>query len=339
LRPTLCTTPSTPGLAASPKRAQHSKADAVTVRITLDDVLAKLPDWKARGAEFAPLRGGLAHESYLATVNNDRFVVKLLTDDMVRYHLMIPHKHLLHNTWAAGESGVGAKLVESFPDISVMVLEYIDGRTLETGDLAGPGYVSRIAAALARLHSTAPRFTNEQSIFSLLDAYLRLTEREGLRLPDRYLDYLPTARRVQEALAIHALPLAPCNNDLLAANVMDGSDRIRIIDYDFSGMNDPCFELGDLAIEGRYTVDDVEHLCEAYFGARRPVQVARTRLFRIGAQFTWTLLFAAMDQVLDPKPDPDFDYWGEAELRWGVTLSDIEDPEFGAVLAKAQNSE
>jgi thiamine kinase-like enzyme len=120
---------------------------------------------------------------------------------------------------------------------------------------------------------------------------------------------------------------------------MDENGQIRIIDYDFSGMNDPCFELGDVAVEGRYTVDDVEHLCEAYFGARRPVQVARTRLFRIGAQFTWTLLFAAMDQVLDPKPDPDFDYWGEAELRWGVTLAEIEDADFGTLLATAQASE
>jgi thiamine kinase-like enzyme len=311
----------------------------MTARATLEDVLAKLPDWAAKGAEFSILSGGLAHESYVATVDGQRFVVKLLTDDMVRYHLMIPHEHLLHNTWAAGESGVGARLVESFPDISVMVLEFIDARTLEMADMADPNYIPRIAAALARLHSDAPPFANEQSIFHLLDEFLRLTEREGLRLPDRYLDYLPHARRIQEALEVRALPLTSCNNDTYAPNLMDEGGQIRIIDYDFSGMNDPCFELGDVAVEGRYTVDDVERLCESYFGGRRPVQVARTRLFRIGAQFTWTLLFAAMDQVLEPKPDPDFDYWGEAELRWGVTLDELEDSEFGKVLEAAQGSE
>jgi thiamine kinase-like enzyme len=308
-------------------------------RATLDDVLAKLPRWAEGGAEFTPLSGGLAHETYVASVDGERHVVKLLVDDMVHYQLMIPHDHLLHNTWAAGESGVGARLVESFPDISVMILEYIDGRTLELGDLADRHYIPLIAAALARLHSQAPPFANEQSIFHLLDAYLRLTEREGLRLPHRYLDYLPVARRIQEALAVQALPLVPCNNDTYAPNLMDDGGRIRIVDYDFSGMNDPCFELGDVAVEGRYTVDDVEHLCESYFGARRPVQVARTRLFRIGAQFTWTLLFAAMDQVLDPKPDPDFDYWAEAELRWEVTLSELEDADFGKVLEAAQRPE
>jgi hypothetical protein len=83
----------------------------------------------------------------------------------------------------------------------------------------------------------------------------------------------------------------------------------------------------------------VHHLREAYSGARRPVQVARTRLFRIGAQFTWTFLFAAVDQVLDPKPDPDFDYAGEAELRWSVTLAKTEDADFGTVLATIQASE
>ena len=104
-------------------------------------------------------------------------------------------------------------------------------------------------------------------------------------------------------------------------------------------MNDPCFELGNVAVEGRLTPDQVEALCETYFQARRPVQVARARLFGIVAQFTWTLLFAAADQIVQPKPDPDFDYWQESLVRWAVALPELESPGLGALLDQAQRDE
>lgn len=304
-----------------------------------DEIIEHVPGWSGRDVHFDSLPGGLAHETYVAHMDGERYVVKFLTDDMVRYHLMIPHDQLIHNTRSAGETGVGARLITSLFEPSVMVLEYIEGRTLEPADLSKREYIPRFAAALRKLHTSDRPFANELNIFRLLDKYLEITEENGLRTPDRYYDYLPLMRRIEGVLSINALPLVPCNNDLLAANLMDQGDAIRVIDYDFSGMNDACFELGDLAVEGRYNPDQIVFLCEEYFGASRPTQVARARLFRAAAQYTWTLLFAAMQQVLDPLPDPTFDYWAEAELRWTVALSELEGQEFGAVLKQAQKAE
>ena len=42
------------------------------------------------------------------------------------------------------------------------------------------------------------------------------------------------------------VPTVPCNNDLLAANFIDDGDRIWIIDFEYAGNNDPCFELGNI---------------------------------------------------------------------------------------------
>jgi thiamine kinase-like enzyme len=303
------------------------------------DKLAESMGWDRERTSFERLGGGLAHESYVAHVADERYVVKFLYDGFVKYGLMLPHDQLIHNTRAAGEAGVGARLVRAIPEASIMVLEFIEGRTLGMADLADPYYIPRIAQGLRRLHTLASPFANEKTVFDLLNGCLEILRNEGIRVPDGCLDHLPTADRIRKALATQALHFVPCNNDAYAPNFIDQSGTIRIIDYDYSGMNDPCFELGDVSVEGRYTPDQVEVLCETYFQRRRPVQVARTRLFGIAAQFTWTLLFAAADQVFEPKPDPDYDYWAESLVRWDITVSQLESPELAALLDQAQRDE
>ena len=126
----------------------------------------------------------------------------------------------------------------------------------------------------------------------------------------------------------------PSNNDLLAKNIMDDG-RIRIIDYDFSGMNDPMFDVGDLAMEGDYDLGQIRVACTAYFGAHDPVQYARATLFGIAAQYTWSLLFVGMDALLSDSPAEGFDYWQEASSRWDWTRAKLEDPSLGSLIAAA----
>jgi thiamine kinase-like enzyme len=303
------------------------------------DQLARSMNWDRDRTRFERLSGGLAHESYVAHVADERYVVKFLSDGFVKYGLMLPHDELIHNTRAAGIAGAGARLVRAIPEASIMILEFIEGRTLEMADLSDPYYVPRIARGLRQLHALAPPFANEKTVFDLLNGFLALIRTEGIMVPDGCLDHVPTADRIRRALATRALPFTPCNNDAWASNFIDQHGTIRIIDYDYSGMNDPCFDLGDVAAEGRYTLEQVEMLCDAYFQVHRPVQVARTRLFGIVAQFTWTLLFAAADRIYEPKPDPDYDYYAESLVRWAVTLPQLESSELGALLDRAQRTE
>jgi thiamine kinase-like enzyme len=247
---------------------------------------------------------------------------------------MIPIDLLVGNTVAAGESGVGARVEACYPDLPAMVLEYIDGRTLDTADLARADLIPRIGRAARRLHTTSPAMGNDIDIFRFLEDYLGLVERHGLDTPEGLLAELPLVRRIQQALASNALPRVPSNNDLLAKNIMDDGE-IRIIDYDFSGMNDPMFDVGDLAMEGDYDPDQVAVACEAYWGYHDPTQHARARLFGISAQYTWSLLFVGMDRLLTDSPDTSFDYWQEAVDRWDWTRRKLEDPDLPKVLEAA----
>jgi thiamine kinase-like enzyme len=312
-------------------------SDTATARFAgrMEQVAAAAGVLRGRRLEWRQLHGGLAHVTYAVTAEpGDRYVVKFLTQEMDDFGLMIPIDVLIANTAAAGESGVGARVVQALPQIPSVVLEYIDGRTLDTPDLARPGYIPRIGRAVARLHRDAPPMRNTMVIWKFLEDYLGLVRQHGLSCPDGILDQLPVVRRIQAALEVNALDLVPSNNDLLAKNVMDDG-RIRIIDYDFSGMNDPMFDVGDLAMEGDYDPDQVAAACEAYFGAHDPVQFARARLFGIAAQYTWSLLFVGMGALLPQAPAEGFDYWQEASSRWDWTRAKLEDPALGSVIAAA----
>ncbi len=130
------------------------------------------------------LFGGLAHVTYLvSTEAGDRYVVKFLTQEMDDFGLMIPIGDLIANTAAAGESGVGARVLQALPEVPAIVLEFIDGVTLDTPDLARASYIPRIGRAIADLHAKSPPMRNTTVIWKFLDDYLALIGKHELACP------------------------------------------------------------------------------------------------------------------------------------------------------------
>jgi thiamine kinase-like enzyme len=128
----------------------------------------------------------------------------------------------------------------------------------------------------------------------------------------------------------------PCHNDLLAENFIAAPDgRLRIVDYQLSGNNDPTFELGDIAAEADLDPDQTVALAQAYFGTGLTrALVARTRLQLILSNITWTLWFTVHNGLLR-RPDSTFDYRAEAADKWGQACRDLDAPDFGALLDAA----
>lgn len=309
--------------------------------LTLDQKMEHLTEvvseLNAGGVCWTQLHGGLAHITYAAkTGDGDTYVVKFLTEEMDQFGLMVPMEHLIHNTIAAGQCGVGARVLHSCPETPAIVMDFIDGKTLTTADLSDASYIPRIGRAVRKLHDEAPPFSNDIDIFTFLESYLGLVQDHSLKTPDGLLESLGTIQRIRNALATNALARVPSNNDLLALNLMDDG-VVRLIDYDFSGMNDPMFDLGDVAMEGDYDTGQLRVLCDAYFGGHEPVQYARARLFGVVAQYTWSLLFVGMDKLLTDMPAETFDYWAEAQSRWDWTRSQLDKPDLEDTITRARS--
>ena len=182
------------------------------------------------------------------------------------------------NSEAAAEAGVGAPVVEYVEDPGLLVVGYIEGHTFTDDDLRNGGHLPRVAAACRQLHQ-GPRFVNEFDMFEIQPRYLAIVHEHGFRLPDRYLDFADRSQRIERAFAAPARATVPCNNDLLAGNFIDDGEKLWLIDYEYAGNNEPCFELGNLWSEANLALEQLEELMEAYDGELLRHRVARARLW------------------------------------------------------------
>ena len=86
----------------------------------------------------------------------------------------------------------------------------------------------------------------------------------GSEPPGAFDDAFAGARAIVQAVADdpeHA-PV-PCHNDLLPANFLRGEDRIVIVDWEYAGMGDRFFDLGNLAVNNEFGEEDEDRLLEA----------------------------------------------------------------------------
>ena len=234
------------------------------------------------------------------------------------------------NTLAAAEAGVGAPVHEYRPDLGMLVVEFLPARTLADADFADPAVLRRAADACRRLHA-GPRFTGVFDMPARQASYRATVREHGFPLPPTYDEHADAWAEVVRALAVDAPPLVPCNNDLLAANFLDDGERVWLIDYEYSGMGDPAFELGNTTTECEFTLEQTEAWVEAYAGGRTTrALVARVRLQALAAQYGWSL-WGFIQAATSPQ-DFDFHDWGMH--RFGKAEATFRGPDLPRLLAE-----
>jgi len=281
-------------------------ADAAAVPTEL---LEQIPVFAGRPCAVTELSGGLTNRNYKVVTDDAVHVVRVFGNEP---ELPIDRDNEFHNSTAAAATGVGAPVIDYLPEHGLLVIGYIDGTTLDDELVKAPGNLARIADSCRRLHSGA-RFVNDFDMAAVQDGYLATVQERGFRLPAGYLDHMPAIHRVRAALSSAPEPTVPCNNDLLAENFIDDGERIRVIDYEYSGNNDPCFELGNIWSECHLSLSELEELITAYYGRERPGKVARAQLQGLMSKYGWTL-WASIQQATSSL---DFDFW-----TWGMEKYD-----------------
>ena len=291
----------------------------------LNGVLRRLDCTAGRTCAVTALEGGLTNVNFRVDTGEQVVVVRLSSLDLDL--LPIDREAEYSNSRRAAESGAAPQVVDYLPGEGVLVIAWVEGRPYAPDDLRNADTLTRAAKACRTLHA-GPRFDGDFDIFQIQQRYLRIVQERGFRLPDRYLEFQPAVDRIRDALAVRAERSVPCHNDLLPANLIDDGGRVWIIDYEYAGNNDACFELGNLWAES--TLDD-EHLValvDAYFGEHRDDMVARARLFGLLSTYGWTL-WASIQSAVSPM-DFDFRSWGQE--KYDRAVSEFSSRGFGALL-------
>lgn len=295
-----------------------------------EEALAQIEDWKGRNILIQPLSGGLTNSNYKVKVDGTAYFVRVPGESTEL--LAIDRDNEYHNTKAAAEAGVAPRVLYYLPEQCVMVLEFLDGQTMSMDALNAPGMPTRMAKAIRQLHS-GPRFLSDFNMFRLTEYYLGLCQERSIRIPDGYLERMPIVEGIEKAMSVHPLETVPCNNDLLAENYLDDGKQLWLIDYEYSGNNDPTFELGNTCQEMQFSEDQINEVCAGYFGSVSSDKIARMKLNMIMSDVGWGLWAAIQAEI----STIDFDFWGWAIERWGRAVEKMDSREFEDWLKDVQS--
>jgi thiamine kinase-like enzyme len=246
--------------------------------------------------------------------------------------LAVNRENEYHNSKAAYEAGVGPKVLYYLPEDCVMVLEFLNGKTMSKDSLNQPGMPTRMAQAIQKLHA-GPRFLTDFNMFRLTEYYLQICDEHDIKIPDGYTERMQTVATIEQAMSVNPLATVPCNNDLLAENYIDDGNQLWLIDYEYSGNNDPTFELGNTCQEMQFNDLQIEEVCDAYFGEAAAEKIARMKLNMIMSDVGWGLWAAIQAKISTIE----FDFWGWAIERWGRAVEKMDSKEFERWLRDVQS--
>jgi thiamine kinase-like enzyme len=281
--------------------------------------LARIPtfrDVRREAIELEPL-SSLTNATYKVTANGPAYTLRLPGKDTYEY---VDRAAEEHNARIMAAAGVNAKVLYFDATDGTMLSEFVEGDTMNEErfkrDSESP---ARVALALKQVHRLGPVFKSRFDVFSMIEIYLDILRTLGAPLPEDYHEVEQGAEAVRRALEASPIPLLPCHNDPWPANFLDAGGRLYIIDWEFSGMNDPLWDLGDLSVEAGFGPKQDRVMMEAYYGAAAPQALyARLALYKAMSDLLWALW--GLIQHANDNPRNDFMTYALGRLMRCKTL-------------------
>jgi thiamine kinase-like enzyme len=252
----------------------------------LDSVLRRLPELAGAALTLTPLSGGITNRNFLveAAGRPERWVLRLAGNDT---HLLGISREVEHAaTVAAAGVGVGPEVTAFIRPEGYLVTRFIEGAPVPDDAVHRPETLARVADSLRRIHD-GPAIPGLFVPLRTVEAYRALAVERGVPIPSEYELARAIGRRIELALLTAPVDLRPCHNDLLTSNFIDDGDRIRIVDWEYAGMGDPFFDLGNFSVNHGLMADEDAELLAAYDRTARPerARLARLTVMRVVSDF------------------------------------------------------
>jgi thiamine kinase-like enzyme len=169
--------------------------------------------------------------------------------------------------------------ITAFKEGKYQLFKYINhDKKLSDADVANKGTLVQIIIELKKLHNSNVVFSNRIDLFEMLDAYL--TEEISERLHDnniikarsllkKYLNTLPPLEK-----------LYPIHGDMVASNILIKNKKIILLDWEYSGMSYPIWDLAFLSVNSNFTTIDDNLMLMLYDEDKFIQNLIRLKLFK-----------------------------------------------------------
>jgi thiamine kinase-like enzyme len=300
---------------------------------SLKAALQRVPQTAGRELVLTTLSGGITNRNFLVSPSDgdDRYVIRLGGNDT---HLLGISREVEHAaTVAAAGVGVGPEVVAFIRPEGYLLTRFIMGEPVSLEQVHERPTIRRVVDSLRRIHE-GPAIPGLFVPFRIVEAYRALAISYGVRIPGAWDRAHEASRRIERAFLEAPTELHPCHNDLLNANFIDDGQRIRIVDWEYAGMGDPFFDLGNFSVNHELSPDEDAWLIEAYDGEVRAPRLARLTLMRVVSDFReamWGVLQQAISTL-------DVDFVAYANEHFERLLRNAEGPRFERQLSEAASA-
>ena len=271
----------------------------------LSPILQRIPQIsESQTVEVEELTGGITNKNYKITTDKDCYVLRLGGNET--QFLGIDRRIEYECSYLASTIGVAPRPAAFLEPEGYILSEFISGKGIPAEEIGTEENIRRVVRSMKAYHSLE-HFPGSFSPFRVAEEYTKTARSFNVKLPDRIDWYLDAAREIEKAMyAREPLLPRPCHNDLLNGNFIDDGSRIRILDWEYAGMGDIFFDLGNFAIQHEFTDERDELLLQAYFTTPTDSQRAHQKLMKIMSD----LREAMWAQVQIGVSKLDFDYAG-----------------------------
>jgi thiamine kinase-like enzyme len=285
-------------------------------------VVGAVPEWRDLQVSASVLSLGITNRNFKVEVGGEAFVVRLPGRDTEL--LGIDRATEREAAAAAAAAGVAPAVFAYVAERRALITRFVEADPLPAEDLERDDVIDAVVRSIRAIHGMPPLRTTFDA-FEVVRTYRATAEERGVPIPDAYDEALGAADAIRSAFDKAPMPVCSCHNDLLNANLLVRDGDVVVVDYDYAGVGDRFFDLGNLAINNAMSEDAQRRLLERYFGDVRPVHVARQALMRIMSDFR-EAMWGVVQQGIS---DLDFDYVAYADKHFARCLASAGDERFG----------
>jgi thiamine kinase-like enzyme len=299
----------------------------VWMHVDISEVIGRIEAWRGKKVTCNPLGGGITNHNYTVQVGDDTFVVRIPGEGT---DIFIDRDNELQCSRAAGEAGVAPRVLYHLKPENITVVPFIRGRTLTTQEIVRDNeLIQRVVHAIKTVHDKVS-FTNIFNPFETVRRYMGYVERYDAPLPDDFPWMEERVRCIEEVLNRNPLEMVACHNDYLSENFLDDGKKIWIIDWEYGGLCDPFFDLGDFGVEHPFTREQEELIIREYCGGMDHAKMSRMLLYKIISDYWWSVWAMIQSRISKIK----FDFYVYGNRRFDRMRQNMEDPDFNKWLKK-----
>ena len=281
----------------------------------IKNLLTSILDIKLVDIDEIEVLGGMTNKNYLVVINNKKYVLRIAgagtTSIINRYSEKINAKEV-------SKIGVDKELIYFNEETGIKISEYIEkAETLNPETSKKNENLLLTSNLLRKLHTSDINFENRFNVFNEIEKYENLITNKKL-LYDKYDNYLENRKKIfslDKILKQNKMIIKSCHNDTVPENfIKNDKNEMFLIDWEYSGMNDPMWDLAAHSLESSFSPKEESIFLENYFKKNiKKEDILRIECYKVLQDFLWSIW-----TILKEENGDDFGTYGIDRYNRGI---------------------